>query len=142
MEVISHGGRWTDGQVHLPHGCPRPMVLPPTWPCFVSLPLRQRIRLTGQRCDEYRIFSRISHLAYPPRQSTRKGWFRLDMSNHGSHVRNLRNYLIPPVGDASTTKTARTDLLQTGVAQSTICFGCSKFLGQYSRTFRFFRMHR
>jgi hypothetical protein len=85
--------------------------------------------LTEQWGDEYRFISRISSLANPPRQSPRPSRFRLDVPNHGSSLRDLRGHIISPTGDASATKTTRTNFLQTSVAESTIRFGCFEFLG-------------
>jgi hypothetical protein len=85
--------------------------------------------LTGQWGDEYRFISRLSSLANPPRQPTRQSRFRLDLSNHGPSLRDLRGHIISPIGDASATKTTRPDFLQTGVAEPTIRFGCLEFLG-------------
>jgi hypothetical protein len=85
--------------------------------------------LKEQWGDEYRFISRISRLAHPPRKPTRPSRFRLDLPNHGSSLRNLRNHIISPTSDASATKTTRTDFLQTGVAEPTIRFGCLQFLG-------------
>ena len=85
--------------------------------------------LIEQWSDEYWFISRISSLANPPRQPTRQSRFRLDLSNHGPPLRNLRGHIIPPTGDAITTETTRTYFLQTSVAEPTIRFGCFKFLG-------------
>jgi len=85
--------------------------------------------LIEQWSDEYRFISRISSLANPPRQLTRQSRFWLDLPNHGPPLRNLRGHIIPSTGDAFTTKTTRTYLLQTGVAKPTIRFGCFEFLG-------------
>jgi hypothetical protein len=85
--------------------------------------------LTEQWGDEYWFISWISSLANPTRQSTRQSRFWVDMPNNGSPLRNLRGHIISSTGDASATKTTRTDFLQASVAESTIRFGCFKFLG-------------
>jgi hypothetical protein len=85
--------------------------------------------LIEQWGDEYGFISRISSLASPPRQSPRPSRFRLDLSNHGSSLRNLRSHIISLIGDALATETTRTNFLQTGVAEPTIRFGCFEFLG-------------